>query len=108
VLPVQRLRWLDHRGDYRAMQALFVSVTSCCIRLLTACDSRPYDRSMTTDQAIEFFGGQSELARLLEIRQPSVATWDKYPPPLRQLQMEALSDGWLKAEPDCDKYRVPA
>jgi hypothetical protein len=27
---------------------------------------------------------------------------------LRQLQIEALTGGKLRAEPDCDKFRVPS
>jgi DNA-binding transcriptional regulator YdaS (Cro superfamily) len=63
---------------------------------------------MRTADAIKFdaFGTQSALARALGIDQSSVATWKEYPPPLRQLQIEALTRGALKAEPDCDKYRV--
>ena len=47
------------------------------------------------------------LAEALGMSQGSVSLWDKYPPPLRQLQIEALTGGKLRAEPDCDKYRVP-
>jgi hypothetical protein len=49
-----------------------------------------------------------KLAEALGIKsQGSVAAWDEYPPPLRQLQIEALTRGQLKAEPDCDKFRFP-
>lgn len=56
---------------------------------------------MRTDDAISFYGGQSALARALGIAQPSVADWKKFPPPARQIQLERITGGALKAEPDC-------
>ena len=62
---------------------------------------------MTKDEAIQAFGGtQASLAKALGMTQGSVSLWGMYPPPLRQLQIEALSGGALRAEPDCDKFRV--
>ena len=64
---------------------------------------------MTKDEAIAAVGGtQSQLAAALGITQGSVALWGTYPPPLRQLQIEVITAGALRAEPDCDKYRVPS
>jgi hypothetical protein len=64
---------------------------------------------MTKDQAIKEFGTQVRLAEALGIKsQGSVAAWGEFPPPLRQLQIEALTLGKLRAEPDCDKFRFPA
>jgi DNA-binding transcriptional regulator YdaS (Cro superfamily) len=63
---------------------------------------------MTKDQAIKHFGTQMELAKALGMSQGSVSLWDEYPPALRQLQIEAVTGGVLRAEPSCDKYRVPA
>lgn len=63
---------------------------------------------MTKDQAVEHFGTQVLLAQALVMSQGSVSLWGEFPPPLRQLQLEALTGGKLKAEPDCDKYRVPS
>jgi hypothetical protein len=63
---------------------------------------------MTKDQAIAFFGTQVLLAKALGMSQGSVSLWGEYPPELRQLQIEALTDGALLAEPECNKYRVPA
>lgn len=55
---------------------------------------------MTTQDAIDWAGGtQVLLAERLGIKQPSVAGWGEYPPPLRQIQIELLSGGALKAEP---------
>lgn len=62
---------------------------------------------MTKDQAVTAFGTQARLAAALGMLQGSVAGWGIHPPPLRQLQIEALTGGALKAEADCDKYRVP-
>lgn len=64
---------------------------------------------MTTDEAIKALGGtQAALAKALGMSQGSVSLWGDYPPPLRQLQIEAMTSGELRAESDCDKYRVPA
>lgn len=60
---------------------------------------------MTKDQAIKAFGTQVKLAQALGLlSQGSVAGWGEFPPALRQLQIEALTGGKLKAEPGC----VPA
>ena len=37
----------------------------------------------------------------LDIKQPSVAEWGDWPPPLRQIQIEKLTRSRLKAEPEC-------
>jgi len=51
---------------------------------------------MTKDQAVEALGGtQQALAKALGITQGSVSLWGDYPPPLRQLQIEALTGGTL-------------
>lgn len=62
---------------------------------------------MTKDQAVKHYGTQAKLAQALGILQGSVAAWGDYPPPMRQLQIEALTGGVLKAGRDCDKFRVP-
>lgn len=64
---------------------------------------------MKTEQAVKFFETQVKLAAALGIDQSTISgSWREYPPPLRQLQIEALTGGELRAEPECDKYRVPA
>jgi len=63
---------------------------------------------MTKDQAVTEFGTQQALADALGLTQGSVSLWGDYPPPLRQLQIEALTAGRLRAEADCEKFRVPA
>ena len=61
---------------------------------------------MTKDEAIKALGGtQAKLAEALGMKQASVSLWDSVPP-LRQLQIEALTGGALRAGPECDKFRV--
>jgi hypothetical protein len=62
---------------------------------------------MRTADAIKHFKTQTALAVALGIDQSSISTWKEFPPPLRQLQIEGLTAGDLKAESDCDKYRIP-
>jgi DNA-binding transcriptional regulator YdaS (Cro superfamily) len=62
---------------------------------------------MTKEQVIAFYGTQYAVADALGISQPSVATWADPLPPLRQLEIEQLTGGKLRAGPECDKYRVP-
>ena len=54
---------------------------------------------MTKDEAIAHFGSQAALADALGIKPPSVAEWDAVPD-LRQLQLEILTRGKLKADPE--------
>ncbi len=64
--------------------------------------------SMTKDQVIAYFGGsQQAVANALGIRQPSVSGWRDPLPELRQLEIERLTEGQLRAGPECDRYRVP-
>ena len=63
-------------------------------------------RAMTKQEVIEFFGGVHATARALGISQPSVTNWRQIPA-IRQLQIERLTDGRLRAGPECDPYRVP-
>lgn len=58
-----------------------------------------YTRDMLTKDAIAHFGSQAALARALGIEQPSVAGWKETVPPLRQLQLERMTGGALKADP---------
>lgn len=63
---------------------------------------------MTTDDCIRHYLTKAKLAEALGIEAPSVYSWGEFPPPLRQLQLERLTDGNLKAEPGCDKFRLAA
>lgn len=57
---------------------------------------------MKTEDCIKHFdASKAKLAAALGIEAPSVYTWGEYPPPLRQLQIEIITEGKLKAEPDC-------
>lgn len=56
---------------------------------------------MTKDQAIKHFGTQAKLAAALGMTQGSVSLWGEFPPAVRQLQLQALTGGDLKAEADC-------
>lgn len=57
-------------------------------------------RMLTSDALAYFDGSQAELARALGIKPPSVADWGPTVPPLRQIQLERLTGGKLKASPD--------
>jgi hypothetical protein len=60
---------------------------------------------VTTQEAINYFRSKSALAAALGIEPPSVYGWKEYPPALRQLQLEELTGGALRAEANC---RPPA
>jgi hypothetical protein len=62
---------------------------------------------MTKEDAVSAFGTQMALAKALGITQGTIAGWDKVPV-LRQLQIEALTDGRLKADPECEPFKVQA
>jgi DNA-binding transcriptional regulator YdaS (Cro superfamily) len=56
---------------------------------------------MKTTEAIEWAGGAKALAGAIGVRPPAIYQWGEFPPALRQLQIEHLSDGRLRAEPEC-------
>jgi hypothetical protein len=53
---------------------------------------------MRTSDVIEHFGSQAEVASALKIKPPSVAGWGETVPKFRQLQIEALTGGKLRAD----------
>lgn len=59
-----------------------------------------YYSGMRTKDVIEHFGSQAAVADALGIKQPSVAGWGEFVPPLRQVQIEKLTGGKFKAAPD--------
>ena len=61
--------------------------------------STSYTLGMTKIEVINFFGSLSATARALNIKQPSVSKWNDYPPANRQMQVQIISGGKLKAEP---------
>jgi DNA-binding transcriptional regulator YdaS (Cro superfamily) len=54
---------------------------------------------MKTKDAIRYFGTQDALAKALGIKQSAVGQWPERVPELRQLQLELLTKGELKADP---------
>jgi hypothetical protein len=59
---------------------------------------------MKTSEVFAFYGdNKSAVARALGIDQSSVYDWGEFPPGGRQLQLEKVTDGQLKAEPNCMK-----
>lgn len=74
---------------------------------MTQRDTLAYDLPMKKQEVIDHFGGVGATARALGIAQPSVTTWKDPLPELRQLQIEVLTGGVLRAGPECDRYRVP-
>lgn len=58
---------------------------------------------MTTSDAIAKFGSNGALARALGCSPAAISQWDKYPPRLRQFQIESITRGELRAEPIGEK-----
>jgi predicted XRE-type DNA-binding protein len=54
---------------------------------------------MTTEQVLKHYGTQQKVADALDIAQSSVSEWGEFPPKLRQLQLQQITKGRLKAEP---------
>jgi transcriptional repressor of cell division inhibition gene dicB len=63
---------------------------------------------MLKQDVIDHFGGVTATSRALGTSQPSVTNWSDPLPVLRQLQIEKLTGGALKAGPECEIYRVKA
>jgi DNA-binding transcriptional regulator YdaS (Cro superfamily) len=55
---------------------------------------------MRTRDVIEHFGSQAAVAHALGIKPPSVAGWGEEVPPLRQIQIERVTKGKLRAAAD--------
>ena len=56
---------------------------------------------MKTSEAIKYAGGSLKLAQLLELTSGAISQWGDFPPDNRQLQLERISLGAIKAEPGC-------
>lgn len=54
---------------------------------------------MTKTEAVQWAGTQNELARRLGMAQATVSVWSEVVPYVRQLQIQRLSRGKLKADP---------
>ena len=50
---------------------------------------------MTTQEAVQLWGGQTRLAKALGITRDAVHNWKKYPPMDKQFQIMVLSGGRL-------------
>jgi DNA-binding transcriptional regulator YdaS (Cro superfamily) len=63
---------------------------------------------MKTSDVLAHYGNQRLTAKALGCTQAAVAQWKKAgsPPPLRQLEIENLTGGKLKASEACARYRV--
>ena len=60
-----------------------------------------YTSGMKKSDAINHFGTQVKMGMALKINQGSISAWGEYPPDHRQLQIERVTLGALKAEPGC-------
>lgn len=56
---------------------------------------------MRTIDAITYTGTATALAALLRVTPGAISQWGEFPPHGRQLQIERLTGGILKAEPGC-------
>jgi DNA-binding transcriptional regulator YdaS (Cro superfamily) len=63
---------------------------------------------MTKQEAIAHFKGARHLADALGIETASVYQWGDRVPPLRQLQLQQITKGALKAEPGLIKPKSAA
>jgi transcriptional repressor of cell division inhibition gene dicB len=63
---------------------------------------------MTKDEAIAFYGNQSQLAQALDLTPSSVCEWGEYPPWGAQCELELLTKGKLRREPKQQKARQRA
>lgn len=61
----------------------------------------PIIGAVKTSACIEHFLTKAKLAAALGIEPPSIYDWGEYPPGLRQIQIERLTKGKLKAEANC-------
>ena len=53
---------------------------------------------MDMRQALEWFGTKTAIAKALGVRPPSVTLWGDRIPPIRQLQIERMTKGALRAD----------
>lgn len=56
---------------------------------------------MRTQDAIKHAGGPAALARKLKLTPGAISQWGDFPPDKRQVQLEQVTGGTLKAEPGC-------
>ena len=58
---------------------------------------------MTTQEAVQFWGGPTRLAKALGITRDAVHKWKQYPPMDKQFQIMVLSGGRLAVTNDNTK-----
>lgn len=56
---------------------------------------------MRTAEVLDHFKTQTAVAKRLGIKQASVSEWGEFPPDRRQVQIERITRGALKAEAGC-------
>lgn len=55
---------------------------------------------MRKSDAVRYFGTEYRVAKALGINQSAVSRWTTYVPLIRAMQIERLSGGKLRADPD--------
>lgn len=53
---------------------------------------------MTTQEALDFFGGRKQLAMSLGLWTTATYNWGEYPPKAAQYQLQVITNGQLKVE----------
>lgn len=56
---------------------------------------------MRTQDAISYFTTAAALAERLGVTASAISQWGEHPPDARQLLLERITEGKLKAEPGC-------
>lgn len=67
-------------------------------------------KKLSTDTAVEYFGSKVNLAKALGITRAAITSWKEHVPELRAYQLEAITQGKLKAieqEPENAKNNAP-
>jgi len=62
---------------------------------------------MKKKDAILYFGTATKLGKAVGICRSAVSVWGEYPPQIRQIQIEKITGGFLKAEPGCIIEETP-
>lgn len=57
---------------------------------------------MTTEEAIQFFGGLKKLADALQVWPQVIYRWGNNPPMARQYEIEVKTEGKLRADHEQD------
>lgn len=58
---------------------------------------------MRKSEALAYFNGNvSALARAAGVDQSTIYGWGEFPPDKRQVRLERVTNGELKAEPECE------